>query len=341
MACIIKHRVYYTVLLLLFCWCNGLPAQITDYANIDNWAAHKDKWDMADSIPKPLRKQKGEEKTVNIFFIHPTTYTDKDAYKQSWNASVADATLNNKTDNSTILFQASCFNAHGYVYAPRYRQAHIQAFFSSSAAAKAALDTAYTDVKAAFTYFIENLNNDYPIVMAAHSQGTVHAGRLIKEFFEGKPLMQKLIVAYLIGMPVKKNYFTSCQPCRQAKQINCFASWRSFLKGNEEGYLKYEAPNSVYVTNPLNWSLDTTVVSRKQNAGAVLLKFNKLFKKVSAAQVHNNILWISKPKFPFSFLVKNKLTNYHIADINLFYKNIRENLKQRVSAYMQAGALPE
>ena len=52
---------------------------------------------------------------------------------------------------------------------------------------------------------------------------------------------------------------------------------------------------------------------------------------VDIAQVHNNILWSSKPKFFGSFLLTTQ--NYHIADINLFYINIRENLHQRIGLY--------
>jgi Protein of unknown function (DUF3089) len=309
-------------------------AQPTDYSNINNWAAHSLKTDYADSIPQALRKNEKVTKIANVFFIHPTSYTDADAYKIKWNASIDDVALNKKTDEGSILFQASCFNEQSNVFAPRYRQAHLQSFYNNTIEGKAALDTAYNDIKAAFEYFVTNLNNNKPIIIAAHSQGTFHAAHLIKDYFENKPLQQKLVAAYLIGMPARKNYFSTCKPCENAKSIGCFVSWRTYLENSiMEPYLKLEPTNSVYVTNPLTWTLDTLPTNRKNNKGAVLLKFNKVNKKVCAAQVHNNILWISKPKFKFSFLVKNKRTNYHIGDINLFYVNIRENVQLRLQEY--------
>jgi hypothetical protein len=49
------------------------------------------------------------------------------------------------------------------------------------------------------------------------------------------------------------------------------------------------------------------------------------------AQVHENILWVSKPKFFGNFLIKSD--NYHIGDINLFYNNIRQNVKTRIAVF--------
>lgn len=319
---------------ILILICSTTYTQGIDYTNIENWAAHKEKKDMADSVPKPLLGNTTSIKTANVFFIHPTTYTEPNAYLKRWNADITDIGLNKKTDESTILFQASCFNEQCEVFAPRYRQAHIQAFYTNSDMGKAALDTAYNDIKKAFEVFLE-VNKKMPIIIASHSQGTVHAGRLIKDYFENKPLMQQLVAAYLIGMPVSKSYFKDCKPCAESNQTNCFVSWRTFLKGHQENYMKLENENSIVVTNPLNWRMDTSFVSRSNNKGSVILKFNKLFKKVNGAEVHNNILWIDKPKFPFSFLAKSKMTNFHIGDINLFYVNIRENVKERLFSFLQ------
>jgi hypothetical protein len=43
------------------------------------------------------------------------------------------------------------------------------------------------------------------------------------------------------------------------------------------------------------------------------------------------LLFVKKPKFPWGFLYFTK--NYHIGDINLFYINIRENVRQRIGAF--------
>jgi hypothetical protein len=63
----------------------------------------------------------------------------------------------------------------------------------------------------------------------------------------------------------------------------------------------------------------------------VLRKFNKIYRHVTDAQVHDNILWVERPQFPGSFLYR--ASNYHIGDINLFYLNIRSNIQTRIRSF--------
>lgn len=97
----------------------GVIAQLNqpDYTILQNWAAHPLKKDMADSVPKSLRKDYTPSENVDVFFIHPTTYTQSDKIFGQ-NAPIDNAVLNNKTDKGTILFQASIFNAAGRIFAP-------------------------------------------------------------------------------------------------------------------------------------------------------------------------------------------------------------------------------
>jgi hypothetical protein len=79
-----------------------------DYTDLNFWAAHPYKQDPSDSVPKPLRKYFKADSAVDVFFIHPTTYTDEQR-SSGWNAAITDSLLAAKTDYSTILFQASLF----------------------------------------------------------------------------------------------------------------------------------------------------------------------------------------------------------------------------------------
>ncbi len=248
------------------------------------------------------------------------------------NALIDDAVLNAKTDYSTILYQASAFGNGCRVFAPRYRQAHYRAFFSNTENTKLSFELAYSDVKAAFEYYLFNNNKGRPIIIAAHSQGTVHAARLLKELFENKPLQGQLVAAYLIGMPVADTYFTSITPCTDSLGTGCFVSWRTYKKGFIEPNFVAKETFKTIVTNPLNWRIDENYASGKLNTGGVLKNFNKLKTGVVDAQKHGNVLWVHKPKFFGNFLITTK--NYHIADINFFYNNIRQNVVARVSSYL-------
>lgn len=300
-----------------------------DYDKLDYWAAHPWKWDPSDSVPKPLRGVP-QDSLVDVFFLHPTTYTTK-SKKRKPNAVIDDSYVNAKTDYSSILYQASVFNQQCRVFAPRYRQAHIGNFFSTDETARQeAFAVAYADIKAAFTHYLNYWNNGRPIIIAAHSQGSFLAEKLLKEFFENSPLKNKLVVAYVVGWPVQKDYFSSLKICSDSLQTGCICSWRTLKKGYIPSYLREENGNA-YATNPLTWTTDSSYASRKLNKGSVLTKFNKVYKYTTDAQVSNGLLFVKRPKFPWSFLYLSK--NYHPGDINLFYLNVRENIKQRIDLF--------
>lgn len=302
-----------------------------NYADLDYWAAHPWKKDLSDSVPKPLLASYLQDSIADVFFIHPTTLTDNDDLR--WNADIDDPELNKKTDRTTILYQASVFNEHCRIFAPRYRQAHIKAFFLPDSVTKNYFDIAYEDVKSAFIYYLDHYNNGRPIIIASHSQGTKHAGRLLKEFFEGKELQHQLVCAYIIGLPVADDYFTTLKPCKDSLSTGCFVSWRTFKSGYTEPNFIARETFKCIVTNPLSWITDTLYVPASKNKGGVLRKFNKLIPHVVSAEVHNNILWTSKPNIPGKIFFTKK--NYHIGDINLFYMNIRENVAVRIGAFMK------
>jgi hypothetical protein len=299
-----------------------------DYQNLNYWAAHPWKKDPSDSVSKPLRSEK-KDSLVDVFFVHPTTYTD---VRFGWNANINDAYINAKTDYSSILYQASVFNQHCRLFAPRYRQAHLSAFFINNNETKAAFDTAYADVKRAFGFYLEHFNNNRPIIIAGHSQGAMMVERLLKDFFDGKPLQQKLVVAYIVGFPIPQNSFENIPVCNDSLQTNCFCGWRTFQKNYTPAYAKAEKTTSS-VTNPLSWTTTPSYIGSEKNKGSVLRDFNKVISHTTDAQIHNGVLWVNKPKFPGAIFYRSK--NFHIGDINLFYMNMRVNIEQRIFSYLK------
>lgn len=301
-----------------------------DYLNLSLWAAHPYKMDPSDSVPSPLLKKEEFPTGVDVFFIHPTTYTGDKIY--GWNASVTDDDLNHQTDYSSILYQASVFNEGSRVFAPRYRQAHISAFFSSHDSANISLELAYEDVRSAFECYLNHYHQNQPIIIASHSQGTRHAGRLLKEFFENTALQKKLVCAYIIGMPIPLEYFTTITPCKDSTETGCFVGWRTYKRNYTPEFIQNEKFKAV-VTNPLSWTTNESFVSDRFNKGGVMMKFNKIVPNVVDAQVSGNILWSCKPNIFGKIFIRQK--NFHIGDINLFYVNIRDNVRCRIDHYFK------
>ncbi len=304
-----------------------------DYSKEASWAALPTTKDQADRLPSPELKDEQATAPVDVFFVYPTIYIYPPTMPNEWNADINDAELNTKIDEGTILNQASVFNGSGKIYAPRYRQAHIFAYWTPNKDdAKQAFDIAYEDVKMAFEYYLKNYNQGRPIIIAAHSQGTQHATKLLKEYFDGKPLQKQLVVAYLVGMPTLATDFQVIKPCESPEQTGGFITWctyaRDFFPKTYDQKLKY----SVSV-NPLTWTVDENYAPRELHKGGVLTGFKPSKPKSVDAQNHKGMLWINKPKIPGRAFLRVK--NWHIADYNLFYLNIRENIKTRVETFMK------
>lgn len=306
---------------------------VPDYTQNSAWAALPTIEDKADKTPlKSNLIENQKEAKADVFFLHPTTFTYTPRNQYEWNADVNDAELNEKTDNSTILNQASAFNGSGKVYAPRYRQAHYYSFLTPNADdKKQALDLAYSDIKAAFEYYLKNWNQGRPIIIASHSQGTVHAKRLLKEFFDGKHLQKQLVEAYLIGIATQPDTFENIKPSKSAEEFGGFVSWNTYARNYLPDYYK-DGLSKAVSTNPLTWKLDEEFAPKELNRGGVGYKFT-FVEQAADAQNHQGVLWINKPYIKGRIFINIK--TWHIADINLFWMNIRENVALRLDSYLK------
>jgi Protein of unknown function (DUF3089) len=333
---------------------NSGPAP--DYSNLYFWASSPYKHDPGDSIPAFLKDEK-RDSCVDVFFIHPTSYLGNaigtkiiepdnnlkeildDLKTASWNADLTDSAINKRTDFGSILYQASVFNGSCRVFAPRYRQANIKAFFvRDTPSAQNAFDLAYSDIKKAFEYYLKHDNNGRPVIIASHSQGSLHAIRLLREFFDGKPLQQKLVCAYIIGYQIPVGTFKQIPIGNSPEATGCFVGWRSYQKGEIPGPIKREEGNSVCV-NPLTWKTSTEWAPVSLNKGSLSL-FNTLAPHAVSAGIEpaSKILWVSLPE-DLGEKIK-KLQNLHIYDYNLFWMNIRVNIKQRTDAWLKKNNNP-
>jgi hypothetical protein len=304
-----------------------------DYSKLENWAAHPDKNDPADRTPCPNVKDEQSSAQVDVFFLYPTTYTGALRHQRDWNAAVEDSKTNKKTDEGTILFQASIFNGAGRVFAPRYRQAHLTAFYGKDKkSAKQALDLAYSDTKAAFEFYLKNWNGGRPFIIASHSQGARHAMFLLRDVVEGTDLQHQLVAAYLVGWPVRDDFFQQLEPCQTPQETGCYCTWRTW---NRDYALKKNPPrDGVVCTNPLTWTTaEGQYAPKSENLGGVVRPFCAIRPQIVDAEVRGGVLLASKPKFPGSAFFRAK--NYHVGDLNLYYMNVRENAQARAGAFLR------
>lgn len=308
-----------------------------NYGNPDAWAALADRTEE-NADKTPFAVESSVAPAADVFFLYPTSFTHKPKDQYVWNAKFDDPSINASTDSGSMLFQASALNGAGKIYAPRYRQAQISIFFTQDQALKKqALDMAYSDIRQAFQFYMSRYNKGRPIIIAAHSQGTIHAARLLKEFFDGKPLQKKLVAAYLIGMPIIEKDFQQLKACHEASETGCLISWRTFATdATPDNSLSESNATPPICTNPLTWKTDTEAADYTQNEGGILRRFDRVFPHLVDARCDaDGFLRVHEPKAPIAKVIK--FQNYHILDYNLFYINIRNNAKLRVEQYLKGN----
>ena len=294
-----------------------------DYSLSQSWAALPFRGDAADALPDGIHAVPDSMKEADVFYIHPTVYIKGN----TWNADVNDKDMNEKVDKKPIRYQASAWSGSCRVYAPRYRQAILKAFFTDKPDGEKALDLAYEDVKRAFQYYLDHYNNGRPIVIASHSQGSRHARRLLAEFFDKTNLRNKLVCAYIVGFPTFEKNYSNIKACHDETQTGCIVSWASYREGYEPPGMDAFYAGAICV-NPITWRTDAQTSELSDHKGMILFKFKKLIPHKATAEVHKNILWV-KVHSPLA----KRFNNLHIADINLFWEDIRQDVRKRIDYF--------
>lgn len=298
---------------------------IADYSNAEHWLI------LPEDDQKILRPYITDSSLISyadVFYIYPTVFTEKK--NKNWNISIDDEDQYNKALQVTRL-QSSAWAESGRMYAPNYTQAHIRSYTELESGGRKALLKAYNDVKQAFTYYMEHYNNGRPIIIAGHSQGSTHGMLLLKDFFDGKEIQKQLVCAYLPGIGIQENEFESIPFLKNEIQTGGFVSWNTFKRRYKTKTFKnwYEGTATI---NPVTWD-QQKYASRKLHQGFLFWN-DKMYVQSFHTHLEDGAIWISLPKVPFRSLAWT-LDDYHIGDVNLFWKNIQINAKNRVRAYQQ------
>ena len=322
------------------------PPPVPNYANPASWSALPERADTADRAPTGASVIDQTQAKVDVFYVHPTSYVS-----HHWNAPTDDAALNGATDKVATGIQASAFNGCCAVYAPRYRQANGTAFYRPSADGDHAIDIAYQDVRRAFDAFNARRGAGRPFILAAHSQGSIVAERLLYEAITATPLRDQLVAAYLIGGRVTveglRERAPDILPCRAADDVHCVIAWtaRSAEYKPTQFELKYPDSRERVCTNPLTWRTDGSAASVEQNQGAVFLETEDHAPRLGFADARcvGGTLVVSKlgkvPRDLPSRILDRVMGagNYHPIEYQIFFMNLRLNATARASALLKAA----
>jgi hypothetical protein len=291
------------------------------------------------------------EQAFAVFFVHPTSYLNR----AKWNAPI-DNGGDAEAERVARIFvrgMASPFNDAAEIWAPRYRQATFGAFLTEEPEGKQAIDAAYADVREAFRFFLSSVDPDMPIVLAGHSQGSLHLKRLLAEEVRGSPAAERLVAAYIVGWPISVTHDLpglGLPACAAPDQAGCIVSWSSFAEpADPASVLKaYAASRAldgelagdsvILCTNPLTGRRGGSAPATA-NLGTLVpdddMQKGELRPGLFPARCDSRgLLLIGPPPDMGSYVLPGN--NYHVYDIPLFWANTKADVARRVEAWQKA-----
>ncbi|NDV20328.1 DUF3089 domain-containing protein [Pseudodesulfovibrio sp. JC047] len=271
---------------------------------------------------------------VDVFWVYPTVLHD-DVH---WLMPVDNDELRTAATTS-LTTQASVFSGQANVYAPLYRQMNMAALSLPHAETETLIQFGKDDIRQAFTYYLEHLNNGRPFILAGHSQGSEILTELMVASWGKFGCENRLVAAYLIGWSVTPDDLAANPAlalCKNATQTRCIVTYNTVAPGRQT-----VAPTirpGAQVTNPLSWATNDIFVPAKQNLGAVFFAADGTPTTVphfTSAQILESGLVVQPldPELVNSDLVSFPKGVYHFYDYSLFYENLKQNVHDRIQTF--------
>ena len=276
------------------------------------------------------------DKNVDVFYVYPTV-------SSNINGAMDISDPDERALASGIYkAQASIYESVANVFAPYYRQMSTNVDMSSGGLATDTKEfkQGAADIQEAFEYYIQNLNNNRPFIIAGHSQGTMALIELIKNRFGGdEELRDRLIAAYLIGYTVtdsdlKKAGLTAAQ---NATDVGVVVTFNTQSVTSAGGPMLMDG---AYCINPLNWKTDSSPADLTLNLGAVFFddKTGEFIREVNhycGAQINTETgaLMTTIPDGENLEIGPYSEGVYHRFDYSFWYRNLQQNVSDRIESY--------
>lgn len=297
-------------------------SEVTAYDKPENWAYYE-----ADL-----------EKTADVFLVCPTVDMNDE-----YNMSLSDE----KTKASflgALNMERGIYEENARLFAPYYRQAAMKVYGLDRSEWEPYMEIAYSDVSAAFAYYLEHENNGRPIILAGFSQGADMCYRLLEEYFGDADLYGKLIAAYAIGWPCTEELvskYPQIRPAAAADDTGVVISFDCEAVELEESFINPK-DQKAYTINPLNWRTDWVAAEKEENLGACFTNYSAEIKReepalcgcyIDTERGVIKVTGIDAADYP-AVVPGLPEGSYHVYDYQFFYRNLQENVAVRTEAYL-------
>jgi hypothetical protein len=286
---------------------------------------------------------------IDCFYVYPTV-----SRELTPNADMADAPeVQHAAAEQFARFAGVC-----RAYAPLYRQTTV----AGLGAKDGDRELAYSDVLAAWRWYMAHDSHGRGVVLIGHSQGARHLARLIAEEIDGKPAERLLVSAIIPGTSVQVptgadvgGSFRHVRLCRSADQTGCVIAYSTFLATDPPGpgafFGHAEGPGLAYAcVNPGELAdhggLDAELPTRgevKMLLGTDLVENPGLITAVCSTEGDRSFLAVSvKPQGVGSIALGRALTGLdgrapgwglHALDVNLALGDLAAIVARQATAW--------
>lgn len=279
----------------------------------------------------------GEDKAADVFLVCPTV-----DMKDEFNMSMTDeATKANFL--GALNMERGIYEDSARLFAPYYRQAAMKVYSLTQQEREPYMALAYRDVSDAFSYYLENLNQGRPIILAGFSQGADMCYRLMEEYFGEEALSDRLVAVYAIGWPLTQEMtekYPQLKPAQSADDLGTVISFECEAEEVTDSFIIPQDMKALSI-NPLNWKTDSTPASREENLGACFTDYSGSIVMDAGALCGGyldeargvlKVTDVSPSDYP-AIVPGLPEGAYHIYDYQFFFRNLQENVTLRVDAY--------
>ena len=281
----------------------------------------------------------GEDRNADLFLVCPTVDMN-DEFNMS---------LDDEDTRTSFLgalnMERGIYEDSTRMFAPYYRQAAMKVYSLDRAEWEPYMELAYSDVSAAFAYYLEHENDGRPIVLAGFSQGADMCYRLLEEYFDDETLYDQLVAVYAIGWPLTEE-MTQTYPQIVAAQASddtgVVISFDCEAPEVTETFIN-PADQRALSINPLSWTTDVTPADKSLNLGACFTRYSGEIRSETEAlcgcyiDASRGVVKVTDidPADYAPIVPGLPEGGYHVYDYQFFFRNLQQNVKDRVEAYLE------
>ena len=277
-------------------------------------------------------------KAVDVFYIYPTVTGFRPE------TEVCDMTDTMMISGAQMVrqIQTAVFDESCNVFMPYYRQISMPKPGSDYSAI---IDyVSKFDATDALDYYLNNLNQGRPFILAGHSQGASVLIALLENYMTKHPeALKRMVAAYPIGFAVTKDWLakTGLKFAEGPTDTGVIVSWNTEGPANLNEKNMTLAPGGISI-NPINWKRDDTYAPATENLGSLTVDGQLVTPGMADARVdtlRGSVVVTTADAALYAIPADGAAMfgpeSYHLHDYGFFFNNFKQNVADRIKAYME------